>query len=123
MGYEKVSFNGRIVPLDRDTNQIDQTLFDMLPEHLRPNSSDDVGVILSLSCEKEVVGRYVGKSGRESGLAYRQSCYVRFHYRKSTKPLYGQSHLGPDPPDRPVGGGERVGERPYAAIVASLPNR
>jgi len=106
---------GKIIPIDKKTNQIDGILFE-LPDELRPMHSQDVKTVVWLEWELSKIGNYGGR-----GSASIWHCWITVIDK--TKPVMLEERklfTGEGPPVSSAHGNSQSGTKPIDKIVDYL---
>jgi hypothetical protein len=113
---------GKVLPINLDTKEVDDSLFFELADDLRPTTPEEVGTLVLLQWGSRQVGRY----GEMGGSASVQTCSVVVLDKERGK-IVGETEVEGGPPPRT---GSRLrgasGSRPTDKVIAylySLPRR
>lgn len=105
---------GKIVAVDLNKRIIDPIHL-LLPDELRADKPDEVGIVLQLSWGEEPVGRYP-----RGGMALRRFCVARIiEYSGKHRLLHEERFYGGGPPDR-GSSSDLYGQPPYSEIIEFL---
>jgi hypothetical protein len=113
---------GKIIAIDKNRNIIDKLYYD-LSEELRANTPEEVGTIVWLQCDENVVG-YYGSTQTEGSEATYWTCDVTIIDKSIPAILEKRNFAGAPPPSKSAGSG--TGGKPTKEIIdylVSLPRK
>lgn len=105
---------GKILPINASSNKIDDVFF-KLPEQLRPADTSEVGTIIKLYREQEIIGTYTDKT-----TAYHKYIKVIFIDITTHEIIGEETVYGVLPPDSKKHKGDDAGGNPDNSLIRLL---
>ena len=108
------TISGKAITIDKTTNEIDETYFD-LPAELKASKPEEVGTVVWISCSESVAGTY--QSGAKG---YLWNCDVTVIDLATASTVGKKSFSGDHPPQTKSNTSDWHGSKPNSEIISYI---